>query len=115
MCIEIRRMAYGGNVGTQRAFGRTERPICLELGRYGTLHISQLAKAMRAGVSTLVDRSDGIEAVADAVRNPNVAVTRLPRPRHDNDHETALTVRECEVLELIGTGSTSLETSRSLG
>ncbi len=75
-------------------------------------------RAQRAGIETLLSRSCGSDDVLAAVLRAPGPGRVVPLPRGDDGDEVGpprLTERERQVLQLIGTGATSKETSARLG
>ncbi len=75
-------------------------------------------RAHRSGIETVLSRSSGSDAVLAAIRAGKGLARVMPLTRRDQRGETGgphLTERERQVLQLIGAGATSKETSSRLG
>ena len=74
-------------------------------------------RARHSGIETVLSRSCGSDAVLDAVRSKRTGRVMPLTRRGDTGEVRAprLTERERQVLQLIGTGATSKETSAQLG
>ena len=75
-------------------------------------------RAQRSGIETVLSRSCGSDEVLAAVRSTSGMGRVMPLRRGGASHQAVparLTERERQVLQLIGTGATSRETSARLG